>query len=152
LGFDRRIFEGIIEVVKITTKRNLLGTEATIGRLSIDGVPYCDTLEDVDRKLEGDPDAKVYGATAIPRGTYRVEVSHSPHFGRDLPLLVDVPGYAGVRIHPGNCAADTEGCILVGRANGSADFIRNSRAAFDPLFGMIQSAIDAGEDVWMEVS
>ena len=138
--------------MKITLQRNILGTEATIGRLSIDGVPYCDTLEDVDRKLEVDPDAKVYGATAIPRGIYRVDVTWSPHFGRDLPLLLKVAGYVGVRIHPGNCAADTEGCILVGRANGGADFIRNSRAAFDPLFGMIQSAIDAGEEVWMDVS
>jgi hypothetical protein len=137
--------------MKLKLQRNTLGTEATIGNLFIDGTYYCNTLEDTDRKLEENPDAKIDGQTAIPRGTYRVLVTYSPHFDRELPLLQDVPGYAGVRIHPGNSDADTEGCILVGKSTGLADWISNSVAAFNPLHGMIQSAIDSGDEVWIEI-
>ena len=79
-----------------------------------------------------------------------MQITHSAHFGRDLPLLVGVPGFDGVRIHPGNTAADTEGCILVGtRLNVEA--LEQSRVAFDALFPKIQAALAAGEDVTIEV-
>lgn len=104
----------------------MLGTNATIGTLSIDGVFFCHTLEDPVR------DSKVYGQTAIPAGTYKVAITMSPRFKRELPLLLDVPNYTGVRIHPGNTAADTEGCILVGNFLKD-DFITNSRKTFDSL-------------------
>jgi hypothetical protein len=65
-------------------------------------------------------------------GTYAVRLTMSPRFGRILPLLIDVPGFDGVRIHPGNTAADTEGCLLVGTGR-TEDTITGSRDAFNAL-------------------
>lgn len=111
----------------LTLKRQDLTPARTIGRLSIDGVPFCWTLEDVVRV-----GPKVYGKTAIPAGTYLIKITQSPRFGRLLPLLLGVPGFEGVRIHPGNTELDTEGCILVGMGR-TADTITESRKAFNAL-------------------
>lgn len=132
--------------MKLTLHRLWPDAACTIGRLSVDGAPECYTLEDVVRA-----GPKVFGQTAIPAGTYGVIVTHSPHFGRDLPLLVNVPGFEGVRIHPGNTAADTEGCILVGM-DRAADSIGRSRLAFDALFPKIVAALARGELVSIEVA
>ena len=72
------------------------------------------TCEDRDRGLELDLARKVRGQTAIPIGSYRVAVTESARFKRKLPLLLNVPGFRGIRIHAGNDASDTDGCILVG--------------------------------------
>lgn len=77
-------------------------------------------------------------------------VTPSVRFKRDLPLLVNVPGFGGVRIHPGNTDHDTDGCILVGLAKGP-DFVTESRRAFDQLFAKIKAALDAGEKITLEV-
>ena len=95
--------------MKLTLKRIFLGKSYTIGKLYIDGEYFSDTLEDAVR------DEKVYGETAIPRGTYKVTITLSPRFRRWLPLLHDVPNFEGVRIHRGNTPEDTHGCILVGQ-------------------------------------
>jgi hypothetical protein len=134
--------------VKLTLQRQWPDAACTIGRLFVDGVPECYTLEDFMRP-PGSP--KVYGQTAIPAGTYGVIVTHSPHFGRELPLLVNVPGFDGVRIHPGNTASDTEGCILVG-VDKLPDSIGRSRIAFDALFPKIVAALARGELVSIEVA
>lgn len=134
--------------MKLTLNRAQFEPTCTIGRLFVDGAPQCYTLEDYVRPT-GAP--KVFGQTAIPAGTYSVIITHSPHFGRNLPLLVNVPGFEGVRIHPGNTAADTEGCILVGM-DRLADAIGRSRLAFDALFPKIEQALARGELVSIEVS
>lgn len=134
--------------MKLKLTRAQFEPTSTIGRLTVDGAQQCYTLEDYVRPT-GAP--KVFGQTAIPAGTYGVIVTHSPHFLRDLPLLLNVPGFEGVRIHPGNTAADTEGCILVGM-DRLADSIGRSRLAFDALFPKIQAAIARGESVTIEVS
>jgi len=126
--------------------REILTDKSTIGRLSIDGVFECFTLEDRVR-LDG---SKVYGKTAIPAGTYRVIIDQSNRFKRLLPLLIDVPGFAGVRIHAGNTDADTEGCILVGRTRG-VDFIGESRLAFANLFLEMQDAIKDGQSITLTI-
>lgn len=95
--------------MKLTLKRIFKGENYTIGKLHIDGEYFCDTLEDAIR------DIKVYGETAIPAGTYKVTITLSLRFRRWLPLLHDVPYFEGVRIHRGNTAEDTHGCILVGQ-------------------------------------
>lgn len=87
----------------------------TIGRLEIDGVYFCDTLEPTWRDIGWErPGKKIAGKTAIPEGRYAVAVTFSPRFKRWLPLLLHVPMFEGIRIHAGNSAEDTAGCILPG--------------------------------------
>ena len=122
--------------------RRWLTEKSTIGELSIDGAFECFVLEDRYR-LPSEP--KVYGETAIPNGRYEVRITNSPRFSAmaghpvDLPLLIGVPGYEGVRIHPGNVPADTEGCLLPGRVRG-VDRVEESRLAFDALFAKLKAA------------
>lgn len=107
----------------------------------------CYTCEDVIR------DEKVYGKTAIPAGTYTIVSTYSPRFKRNLPLLLDVPGYEGVRIHPGNSPEDTLGCILPGTAIGAdGQSVVQSRAAFDKLNDLIMQAIIAKQEVTIEIT
>lgn len=107
--------------------------KSSIGDLFVNGTKECYTLEDKDRHLEDGINEKVYGKTAIPRGIYEIELTYSNRFKRVLPLLKDVPGFEGIRIHPGNTDEDTDGCILVGTIK-SKDFVGHSRLAFDKLF------------------
>jgi hypothetical protein len=117
---------------------------STIGELSVDDAFECFTLEDMVRPV------KVPGMTAISEGVYIVSVSFSDRFQRLLPEVHDVPNFTGVRIHPGNTDADTEGCILVGQTEDT-DFIGNSRAAFNKLFPKIQAAAQK-EKIFLEVT
>lgn len=93
----------------------------TIGKMYINGVYFCDTIEDVDRGLNQTDDLnsiasiKVKGKTAIPVGRYLVTKTFSARFKRNMYLLNDVPGFAGIRIHSGNTAEDTEGCLILGK-------------------------------------
>lgn len=121
----------------------------TIGKLYLNGVYFCDTLEDTDRGLvQGMPlqkikDLKIKGATAIPKGKYKVTMNVvSPRFSKratyqfcqgKLPRLLNVDGYEGVLIHIGNTAKDTEGCILVGQ-NKVVGQVINSTATFKKLY------------------
>lgn len=130
----------------IEIKRIYKGAEYTIGRLSIDGKYFCDTLEDTVRA----PGVKVRDKTAVPAGRYRVVLTESPRFKRILPLLVDVPNFEGVRIHPGNTAKDTEGCLLVG-FNQVKGKVVASRATFQKLFEKLWAADRAGEEIWTEI-
>lgn len=120
-------------------------TTYTVGKLYVDGKEFCDTLEDVvrDYSKEG---YKVPGKTAIPYGTYKLEMRKSPSFsdkyfdGKKLPYLVDVPNFTNVLIHQGNTSRDTEGCILLGTSgNPSVDWISNSKAAVLKLLDYIES-------------
>ena len=126
----------------------------TIGRLSIDGTYFCDTLEDTDRGLTSDMTIeeilkiKVAGKTAIPTGTYRLTLSvQSRKFlGKEqysfchayLPRLISVPGSEGVLIHIGNYPKDTDGCILVGR-NTTPGAVMESTKTFKTLYEKLQT-------------
>jgi len=133
--------------MELLVVRDICGDTCTEGQLSVDSVFECFTLEDVVRgQCE-----KIPGDTAIPAGRYRVIVNHSNHFKRDLPLLVDVPNFEGVRIHPGNTAQDTEGCLLVGRRR-IPGAIQESRLAFDALLAKMKAAIAAGEEIWITIT
>ena len=96
---------------------------------------FSNTLEDTVRDLDHDgvDEVKIFGETSIPYGTYKVTITYSPKFQRDLPLVNNVPGFDGIRIHPGNTAVDTEGCILVG-VNDQGGMIHHSKDTFDKLF------------------
>lgn len=113
--------------MELVLTRKIRSASSTIGELTVDGKFECFTLEDIER------DVKVHGKTAIPKGRYKLTITMSNRFKKELPLLINVPNYEGVRIHSGNKAEDTEGCILVGQTK-STDFIGNSRVAFDALF------------------
>jgi len=121
--------------MKLKLIRRVYNEHETIGELFIDGVFECYTLEDVVRP-EGE---KIYGETAIGYGQYDIEISWSPRFRRMLPLLLDVPNFKGIRIHPGNYHQDTEGCILVGTSKGK-NAIWRSRRAFNSLFKKLDKA------------
>ena len=119
--------------MKIEVKRLYKTENSTIGELTVDGKFECYTLEDKER------DVKIKGETAISKGTYKVIINQSNRFKKLLPLLLNVPNFEGVRIHPGNSNHDTEGCILVGQSI-SKDYISKSRKAFEKLFKKMQLA------------
>jgi Family of unknown function (DUF5675) len=126
---------------------------ATMGVLFVDAVFECFTLEDQVREVVGQPTAtwKVPGQTAIPAGRYRVIVTPSARFKRPLPLVVDVPGFAGIRLHPGNRHQDTEGCILVGRrraVQAGSPWVGESKLAFEALFPRLERAKG---DIWLSI-
>ena len=140
--------------MKLELIRRYCGNGYTIGSLSIDGVKFCDTLEDTDRGLKSSMTLqeikanKVKGKTAIPTGIYHVDMDTvSPRFkgkswakpyGGRVPRLQGVKGFDGVLIHPGNTADDTEGCILVGR-NTEVGKLTDSKATYIKLFEMMDA-------------
>lgn len=129
--------------MQLTLQRDPSRNGATLGKLFVEGASECETLEDEVRA--GDIfQVKVAGRTAIPADEYRVTITHSARFNKDLPLLLDVPNFSGVRIHSGNTEADTEGCILVGRTRQDHT-IGESRLALEALLPKIQAALAAGE-------
>ena len=136
--------------MKLKLVRENRSEVCTIGSLYVNGVFECYVLEDEDRRLE-EGGRKVYGKTAIPLGEYQVTVNMSNRFKRQLPLLVDVPQFDGIRIHPGNTAEDTEGCLLPGTSVGK-NTVLNSRTAFDKLFKKLQDARARGEEIVIEIT
>jgi hypothetical protein len=125
--------------VKLDLSRDRQTRQGTTGHLFVDGVPFFVTLERPAARF-GDPHP------CIPAGEYRVTLYHSPHFGRLMPLLEDVPGRSGIEIHWGNFVRDFEGCIGLGGTRGElpdgSPTIWNSRAAFDRLFVQLSAAIE----------
>lgn len=122
--------------MKLTLIRNKPIGNGTPGSLYIDGKFECFTLEDLER------DIKIPGLTAIPKGSYVVQITMSQRFKKLMPLLLNVPGFEGVRIHSGNNSGDTEGCILVGSAASvlyGNPLVTNSRDAFNKLFSKLQA-------------
>ena len=125
--------------------REIFSDQYTHGRLYINNVFECYTLEDTDRHLEIDITKKIKGKSAIPlpdAGGYNVEITKSFRFGRMMPLVEDVPGFSGIRIHSGNTSEDTDGCILVGNARGN-DRVLDSRSAYSKLFAKLTNALKA---------
>jgi len=116
----------------------------TTGDLYLDGRWLCYTLEDVVREK------KIKGQTAIPAGIYKVTVNWSGRFNRPLPLLLDVPQFSGVRIHAGNTASDTDGCILIGKELGK-NAVYKSREACSDLFERIKVALNMNHEITIEI-
>lgn len=138
--------------MKLKIKRTFFADAYTIGKLFIDGVYYCDTIEDKNRDLNRDGDlndkgeAKVYAQTAIPFGTYVVTVTRSPKFGRDLPRLLTVPHFDGILIHRGNTAEDSAGCIIVGENKIKGKVINSAQYELG-LTSALKEAIRKGESI-----
>ncbi|WP_217902231.1 DUF5675 family protein, partial [Siphonobacter sp. BAB-5385] len=145
-------------IMELLLSRKAKNDKATIAKLSVDGLFECYTLEDKDRGLRKDmpldriKKIKVHGQTAIPIGRYRVKLTYSNRFKRILPEIENVPGYLGIRIHSGNKSSHTEGCPLTGAWNGKdADWISDSRKAFDKLFVQLESADKRKEEIWITI-
>lgn len=133
--------------MEIRVERVQKDPDVTIGSMTVDGEFECWTVEDAVRA----PGVKVAGKTAIPAGTYTVEVTYSNRFKKPLPLLLDVPMFTGIRIHAGNTAENTEGCILPG-LDRLGKSVGRSRLAFDTLFTKIKEAKAKGEKVTLEIA
>lgn len=127
----------------LTLKRIAFRYSYTIGKLYVDGVYVCDTIEDMDRGLNDSMDEneikarKVYGETAIPYGTYKVSITYSPKYKKMMPLIENVKGFSGIRIHSGNTAKDSLGCIIVGK-NKKVGMVLDSRETYNRLFDIIK--------------
>lgn len=132
------------KVVYLTLLRKLLDPGYTIGLLAFDGNYECLILEDTVREK------KIKGITAIPYGEYEVVISYSQRFKKQLPILLDVPGFSGVRIHVGNTPKDTHGCLLPG-VNWKPGRVMESRKAFNQLFSKIKLAKEHGYKVMLDI-
>lgn len=142
-----------IELLVIRDKKF---THGTIGKLYVDGVFLCNTLEPVDRGLTNTmrtteiAQKKIKGSTAIPSGEYKVILSYSPKFSGKpfyktyadgmLPRLLNVPGFDGILIHTGTTYRNTAGCILVGMNDGN--ILRRSQAKYYELYRKLKGSND----------
>ena len=153
--------------MKLKVERRWPKATYTIGRLYIDGIYYCNTLEDRDRGLkQTDPPTyiasrKVAGETAIPKGTYGVAMNvTSPKYAGvawyynfcrgKMPRLLAVPGFDGILIHPGSDALSTRGCLLVGK-NTKVGKLTESKACFQEVYKLMKAAADKGETISIEI-
>jgi len=136
--------------IKIVRNKGTAGF--TEGKMYIDGVFECYTVEYADRGLELGG-KKVQNQTAIPRGTYKVIMSMSNRFKKMLPEVLNVPGFTGIRIHSGNSSKDTEGCIIVGSINNRMDddWVGGSKVAMSRLAPKIIDALAVRQVVTLEI-
>lgn len=142
-------------------------SQYTIGKLSIDGEYFCDTIEDTDRGLSDSMSydeikkIKINSETAIPTGKYEVTMKiKSPRFSKKkyyrdycdgyLPRLLNVKCFEGILIHIGNTASDSSGCILVGK-NTQVGKVLNSKITFEKLYTTLKSASDNGEKIFITI-
>ena len=129
--------------MRLTLKRIANRKDYCIGKLYINGKYFCDTLEDRDRGLDDSmseeeiKQIKIKGETAIPTGIYTILLTYSPKYKKVMPLINNVKGYSGIRIHSGNSSKDTEGCLLVGK-NTVVGRLTDSRNTFNALFKRLQ--------------
>lgn len=151
--------------MKLTIKRTITRSSYTLGKLYIDGVYFCDTLEDKDRGLtqnmsiEQIKSIKVPGETAIPKGTYRVTLDVvSPKFSKypfymqtcrgKLPRLIDVKGYEGVLIHVADGPKRdslVQGCIGIGNLS-TEEYLMNGKKVFIELYNKLK-----GNNIELEI-
>ena len=139
----------------------------TIGKLSIDGKYFCDTLEDSDRELSSSMSLdvlkkkKLAHITAIPTGRYEVTMSViSPRLSKSkfykqygdgrIPRLLNVPAFEGILIHCGNTAKDTDGCILVGK-NSKVGMVLDSKITYSKLYPLLEAAYKRKERIFITV-
>lgn len=132
--------------MKIEIKRVALRPHYTIGHMFINGVYFCDTLEDCVRK-----GSKIQNETAIPIGIYKVIVNYSERFKCIMPYILNVVNFSGIRIHTGNSDKDTSGCILVGK-NTIVGKVTSSRLTFNKLNTLIKKEFKKGIDIQLIIT
>ncbi len=131
--------------MRLLLERDIKTKDFTLGKLYVSGQFAAFTCEDAVREKPGlrVEEYKVPGQTAIPCGRYRVIINFSQRFQKHLPLLLDVPGFKGIRIHAGNTQHDTEGCILLGTGRKDGR-VTNSRLAMSVFMPMLEEGIKNG--------
>lgn len=142
--------------MKLKLIRERFHENETIGKLYVNNVLFSCTLEPTFRGLHSDMNEdeikrrKIYGVTAIPKGSYHVILTFSKRFQKILPEILHVKGFVGVRIHAGNYAKDTQGCILLGNYNGG-NYVSESRQYVERLVKMMQGSINDDEGVTITI-
>jgi len=142
--------------MKILLNRIAKKPTYTIGRLLIDDIYFCDTLEDKDRGLKDSMSEqeitkiKIKDKTAIPTGTYNITITYSNRFKKLMPLINNVKGFSGIRIHAGNDENATSGCILCGE-NKVVGKVINSRIWTNKLYDKIRLALNKKENVTITI-
>ena len=143
--------------MELRLERKYRSSKYCIDKLYINGKYFSDALEDPDRgltdsmSLEEIKKIKVKGNTCIPYGTYNVTITYSPRFKKNLPLINNVKGFEGIRIHSGNTPQDTEGCLLLGfnRVKGQ---VVDSRVTVSKFITQMQQALNKGEKVTITIT
>jgi len=142
--------------MELQLKRETFTEQSTIGTLTIDGVFESFILEDRDRglndtlTLEQILKVKVYGKTAIPYGRYEIDWTMSARFKVFMPILLNVKGYAGIRIHKGNTEIDSLGCLLCGTRK-ITNRITESTLATKNLYAKIENAKKQGQRIYITI-
>jgi len=151
-----RRFNYLFNDMELQLKREIFTDISTIGTLTIDGKFECYILEDKDRginntlTLEQIMRVKVYGKTAIPYGRYEVDWTMSARFKVMMPILLNVVGYSGIRIHKGNTEIDSLGCLLCGTRKLS-NRITESTIATNKLYAKIEAAKKQGQRIFITI-
>jgi hypothetical protein len=151
--------------MELILTRSTPDAACTLGRLAVPAVDSLTplslvTMEPVDRGLRSDmPLAdiqakKIEGLTAMPAGRYRIVYSFSPHFNRQMPFFVGVPGFVGCMFHWGQHPENTHGCVMTGTDEppNTQDLIEATVAAFDKLDEVLKACVARGEEVWCTIA
>jgi len=136
--------------MEIKVVRLVLNGKSTLGKMYVNNEFFAYTCEDTVRELGPNCKGKVAHETAISYGKYEVILSFSNRFQRYLPLLLNVPCFEGIRIHGGNTAADSEGCILVGAEGDLKTRIWNCASKVASLVTLIKS-VEKKEKIWISM-
>ncbi len=159
-----------IKKMKLRVQRLINRDTYTLGELYVDDIKFCSTLEDLDRGLldsmseEEIKMRKVYGKTAVPKGTYKITLDVlSPKFSQYpfymetcqgyLPRLIDVKGYEGVLIHVADGARRDEllqGCIGIGDLSAE-EYLMNGKSTFKKLYDKLVEAKNRNEEIVIEI-
>ena len=143
-----------MKVIELLLQRKKLAVGFTTGILMFGGVAY-HTMEDQVRDLSSCTKTscigKIPGETAIPAGRYEIKDTYSPRFKKNVLEVVNVPGFQGIRIHPGNTEADTEGCLLLG-LKGNERSISESRKAIEQFNKDVRAEFAKGNKVFITIT
>ena len=143
--------------MELRLERKYRSNNYCIDKLYINGKYFSDALEDPDRgltdsmSLEEIKKIKIKGNTCIPYGTYNVIITYSPRFKRNLPLINNVKGFDGIRVHNGNTPQDSSGCVLLG-FNKIKGQVIDSKVTVNKFIDIVQKALNKGEKVTIEIT
>ena len=143
--------------MELKLERKYRSNNYCIDKLYINGKYFSDALEDPDRgltdsmSLEEIKKIKIKGNTCIPYGTYNVTITYSPRFKKNLPLINNVKGFDGIRIHSGNTPQDTEGCLLLG-LNKVKGRVVDSKVTVNKFIDIVQKVLNKGEKVTITIT